>query len=161
MGVKTRKPYDLELLFRALADRTRLRLLNLMGDDEVCVCFLVEALKLTQPKISRHLAYLRRAGIVAARREGKWMHYRLSMPLGAQARAIFEAVRAGLAEDKEMQLDRSRLVRLCCSPSVPAPLKRAPKPGSSKASVRARAPSSDQAPTPTIVKVTAMPSASK
>ena len=58
------KSYEMELLFRALADRTRLRLINLMGEDEVCVCFLVEALKLTQPKISRHLAYLRGAGSV-------------------------------------------------------------------------------------------------
>ena len=64
MKTKSTKPYDVQLLFRALADRTRLRLLNLMGEDEVCVCFLVEALKLSQPKISRHLAYLRRAGIV-------------------------------------------------------------------------------------------------
>src|SRR3972149_850782 len=108
------KPYELDLLFRALADRTRLRLMNLMGADEVCVCFLVEALKLTQPKISRHLAYLRRAGLVAARREGKWMHYRLSAPPDARAAAIFTAVSAGLAEDKEMRLDGGRLRgRLC------------------------------------------------
>jgi ArsR family transcriptional regulator, arsenate/arsenite/antimonite-responsive transcriptional repressor len=122
--------YDIEILFRALADRTRLRLVNLTGDDEVCVCFLVEALKLTQPKISRHLAYLRRAGIVTARREGKWMHYRLAVPPDAHAAAIFAAVRAGMAEDREMQSDRSRLVRLWCSPTVPPPLKRAPKPTS-------------------------------
>jgi len=120
----------MELLFRALADRTRLRLMNLMGADEVCVCFLVEALKLTQPKISRHLAYLRRAGLVAARREGKWMHYRLSAPPDAHAAAIFAAVRSGLSGDSGMQSDRSRLVKLCCSSTVPAPLKRAPKPAS-------------------------------
>jgi ArsR family transcriptional regulator len=130
MKSKTAKPYDIEFLFRALADRTRLRLVNLMGDDEVCVCFLVEALKLTQPKISRHLAYLRRAGIVTARREGKWMHYRVSSPPDGHAAGIFAAVRSALAEDKEMQLDRSRLVKLCCSSAVPAPLKRAPKPAS-------------------------------
>ena len=124
------KSYEMELLFRALADRTRLRLMNLMGADEVCVCFLVEALKLTQPKISRHLAYLRRAGLVAARREGKWMHYRLSAPPDARAAAIFAAVRSSIAEDKEMGQDRSRLVGLCCSPRAPAPLKRAPKPAS-------------------------------
>jgi len=124
------KPYELDLLFRALADRTRLRLMNLIGEDEVCVCFLVEALKLTQPKISRHLAYLRGAGLVAARREGKWMHYRLATPPDPRAAAIFTAVRTGLAEDKEMGQDRSRLVGLCCSPRAPAPLKRAPKPAS-------------------------------
>src|SRR3989304_6145085 len=103
------KSYEMELLFRALADRTRLRLLNLMGEDEVCVCFLVEALKLTQPKISRHLAYLRRAGLVAARREGKWMHYRLVTPSDPLATAIFAAVRSGLSGDSVMQSDRSRL----------------------------------------------------
>ena len=124
------KPYELDLLFRALADRTRLRLINLMGEDEVCVCFLVEALKLTQPKISRHLAYLRRAGLVAARREGKWMHYRLAAPPDARAAAIFTSVRSSIAEDKEMRLDRGRLVGFCCSPRAPAPLKRAPKPAS-------------------------------
>ena len=62
------KPFDLVALFAALADRTRLRLLNLMRDREVCVCYFVEILRQGQPKISRHLAYLRRAGIVSARR---------------------------------------------------------------------------------------------
>jgi ArsR family transcriptional regulator len=64
------KPFDLVPLFGALADPTRLRLLNLMDGREVCVCYFVEILKQGQPKISRHLAYLRRAGIVEARREG-------------------------------------------------------------------------------------------
>ena len=77
---KGKEGFDRELFFRALADRTRLRIINLIGDQEVCVCFFVEILKTNQPKISRHLAYLRRAGIVAARREGIWMHYRLSTP---------------------------------------------------------------------------------
>jgi ArsR family transcriptional regulator, arsenate/arsenite/antimonite-responsive transcriptional repressor len=130
MKTKSAKPYDLQLLFRALADRTRLRLLNLMGEDEVCVCFLVEALKLSQPKISRHLAYLRRAGIVVARRDGKWMHYRLGLPSDAHVVGVLAAVRGWLAADQEILSDRSRLVRLCCSPTVPAPLKRAPKPAS-------------------------------
>jgi ArsR family transcriptional regulator, arsenate/arsenite/antimonite-responsive transcriptional repressor len=130
MKTKSAKPYDLQLLFQALADRTRLRLLNLMGEDEVCVCFLVEALKLSQPKISRHLAYLRRAGIVVARRDGKWMHYRLALPSDAHVVGVLAAVRGWLAADPEIQSDRSRLVRLCCSPAVPAFLKRAPKPTS-------------------------------
>jgi ArsR family transcriptional regulator len=71
------KSYDLALLFAALADCTRLRLLNLMNGKEVCVCYFVEILGQSQPKISRHLAYLRRADIVTARREGKWMHYKI------------------------------------------------------------------------------------
>jgi ArsR family transcriptional regulator len=72
--------YDLALLYAAFADRTRLRLLNLMNGKEVCVCYIVEILGQSQPKISRHLAYLRRAGIVAARREGKWMHHQIVVP---------------------------------------------------------------------------------
>jgi ArsR family transcriptional regulator len=74
------KPFDLVQLFAALADPTRLRLLNLMNGREVCVCYFVEILKQGQPKISRHLAYLRRAGIVEARREGKWMNTASSAP---------------------------------------------------------------------------------
>jgi ArsR family transcriptional regulator len=120
--------YGIELVFRALADRTRLRLLNLMGSDEVCVCFLVEALNLTQPKISRHLGYLRRAGIVSARREGKWMHYRISTPRDARIAEVLSAVRQWFASDPEMETDRGKLVRLCCSSSLAGPLKNAPKP---------------------------------
>src|SRR6202011_4917708 len=88
----------LELLFRALADSTRLRLLNLIADREICVCYLVEILRISQPKVSRHLAYLRRAGVVASRREGKWMHYRLRTPDDEAAAAILrEALRRLLA----------------------------------------------------------------
>jgi ArsR family transcriptional regulator len=130
MKAKTIKGFDLELLFRALADFTRLRLLHLMGDEEICVCFLVESLGMSQPKISRHLSYLRRAGIVTARREGKWMHYRLSVPKDPHGATVLSAVRSGLASNPEMQTDRSRLVRLCCSPKAPVALKRAPKPAS-------------------------------
>ncbi len=118
----------MELLFRALADRTRLRLLNLMGDDEICVCFLVEGLKTNQPKISRHLAYLKRAQVVEARREGKWMHYRVVEPPDSQAATIFREVRRWLQQDPEMQRDRARLINLCCAPQVPVQLKGAPRP---------------------------------
>ena len=128
MKPKKTRTHEIDLFFRALADRTRLRLLNLIGDDEVCVCFLVEALNITQPKISRHLAYLRRAGIVASRREGKWMHYRLAYQDDAYAAAVLREVREWLANEPEMQSDRGRLVSLCCSPKMSAALKRAPKP---------------------------------
>jgi len=116
---KVERAFDMVLLFRALADRTRLRLLNLMGDDEVCVCYFVEVLKTNQPKISRHLAYLRRAGVVGARREGKWIHYRIVEPPDAHAASVFRAVRSSLAEDAEMQRDRDFLKRLCCAPRHP------------------------------------------
>jgi ArsR family transcriptional regulator len=122
------KTDEMELLFRALADPTRLRLLNLMGDDEICVCYLVEALNLSQPKISRHLAYLRRAGVVVTRREGKWMHYRVVTPDNPHAAVIFREIRAWLANDKGMRSDRQRLVGMCCSPKLPPQLRRAPKP---------------------------------
>jgi ArsR family transcriptional regulator len=120
----------MERLFKALADRTRLRLLNLIGADEVCVCFFVEVLAESQPKISRHLAYLRRAGVVAARRDGKWMHYRIAVPADEHAARLFKEVRAWLAEDREMQRDRERLVRVCCAPSPPVQLQGAPRPAS-------------------------------
>lgn len=122
--------YSGALLFKALADRTRLRLINLMGEDEVCVCFFVEVLKINQPKISRHLAYLKRAGVVDARRDGKWIHYRIVEPPDAHAARIFGEVRGWLESDSAMQSDRARLARICCAPKLPVQLQKAPRPGS-------------------------------
>ena len=119
---------QLELLFKALAERTRLRLLNLMSAGEVCVCFFVEVLGASQPKISRHLAYLRRAGVVAARREGKWMHYRVEAPADPHAARVFVEVMAWLSEEREMQKDRARMENICCSPRLPVRLQGAPRP---------------------------------
>ncbi len=110
---RMRKNYDIEMLFKALADHTRLRVIHLLGHDEVCVCFFVEALQTNQPKISRHLAYLRRAGLVTARRDGKWMHYRLVEPRDIHAAQILREVRAGLVDNPEMQRDKARLERIC------------------------------------------------
>lgn len=128
----SRKPkvFDKELFFRALADRTRLRLLNLIGSDEVCVCFFVEILKTNQPKISRHLAYLRRAGIVDARREGQWMHYRIVEPADTDAARVLKDVMSWLANDSEMQRDQQRLVKICCAPQLPVNIQGAPRPAS-------------------------------
>lgn len=122
------KPYNLAVLFAALADRTRLRLLNLMNGREVCVCYFVEILKQGQPKISRHLAYLRRAGIVAARREGKWIHYKIVLPADHGAAAILRETLRALGEEKEMQMDLSRLDRACCAPQKMGALDGAPLP---------------------------------
>ncbi|MDQ3907683.1 MAG: metalloregulator ArsR/SmtB family transcription factor [Acidobacteriota bacterium] len=122
----------MERFFSALADRTRLRLLNLMSGGEVCVCFFVEVLGMSQPKISRHLAYLRRAGVVASRREGKWMHYRLVEPAGETERRVFREVRAWLREEGEMRRDRERLVKMCCAPRLPVQLQGAPRPNVSR-----------------------------
>jgi ArsR family transcriptional regulator len=126
-GMK-QKPFNMELFFLALADRTRLRLLSLIAEDEVCVCFFVEVLKTNQPKISRHLAYLRKAGLVSARRQGKWMHYRVTPPHEAHGKRIFEQVMTWLKDDTEMQRDRERLVSLCCSPRPPIQIQGAPRP---------------------------------
>jgi len=124
------KTFDKELFFRALADRTRLRLLNLMGGDEVCVCFFVEILKTNQPKISRHLAYLRRAGIVDARREGQWIHYRIVEPDDPGAAKVLKDMMSWLVNDQEMQRDRQRLERICCAPQLPVSIQGAPRPAS-------------------------------
>lgn len=124
------KEYSISLLFKALADHTRLRLINLMGDDEVCVCFFVEVLKTNQPKISRHLAYLKRAGVVSARREGKWIHYRIVEPPDARAANIFREVRTWMENDPAMQSDHARLRKICCATQLPVQLKRAPLPAS-------------------------------
>jgi ArsR family transcriptional regulator len=122
------KEYNIALLFKALADPTRLRLLNLMGNEEICVCFFVEVLKTNQPKISRHLAYLKRAGVVSARREGKWMHYRIVEPPDPQGANIFREVRKWLENNPAMQSDRMRLRKICCAPQLPIQLQRAPLP---------------------------------
>lgn len=119
---------ELETLFMALADKTRLRLLNLMREDEICVCFFTEVLGESQPKISRHLAYLRNAGLVSARRDGKWMHYRIEEPENIFAAQIFRETLNALANQDDMQEDHKNLVNACCSLEVPITIERAPKP---------------------------------
>ena len=119
---------DLVNLFQALADRTRLRLLNLMSGGEVCVCYFVELLDEPQPKISRHLAYLRRAGLVAARREGKWMHYRLTTPADSQQARVLDCALVAASEDRQLQRDRERFERACCAVRLPEPLQHVPRP---------------------------------
>lgn len=124
------KAFSMERFFLALGDNTRLRLLNLMGDREVCVCYFVEILDQPQPKISRHLAYLRKAGIVTARREGKWMHYRIVMPPHIGATQVLQQTLAWLREERIMEADRARLAKACCSPRKFVALQGAPLPKS-------------------------------
>jgi ArsR family transcriptional regulator len=125
---RTARPFDRVQLFAALADPTRLRLLNLMNGREVCVCYFVEILKQGQPKISRHLAYLRRAGIVEARREGKWMHYRIEPPADPKAASILDATLKSFETDRNMQADLARLGKACCEPQRFVTLQGAPIP---------------------------------
>jgi ArsR family transcriptional regulator len=86
-----------------------------MDGREVCVCYFVEILEQSQPKISRHLAYLRRAGVVAARREGKWMHYKITVPLHAGQPGSRETLTV-VREEKGMKTDLARLSRACSAP---------------------------------------------
>ena len=128
VGVSKKLTFDLERFFQALGDTTRLRLLNLMGEQEICVCYFVEILDQPQPKISRHLAYLRSAGIVAARREGKWMHYKIVMPPHIGATQILRQTLVALREERIMQADRNRLTKACCSLTKRPALEGAPVP---------------------------------
>jgi len=116
--------FNAELFFAALADRTRLRLLNLMRDGEVCVCFFATALGTNNPKISRHLSYLKRASLVTGRRDGKWMHYRLNEPVDKNASELLAATMKMLKNDPQMKADRAKLVDLCCMVSSPVKITR-------------------------------------
>ena len=124
-------PFNMERFFQALGDTTRLRLLNLMGEQEICVCYFVEILGSPQPKISRHLAYLRGAGIVAARREGKWMHYRVVVPPHPGAAQLLKQTLHWLRNEEAMRADRAKLAKACCSPAKYPLLDGAPLPTTS------------------------------
>jgi len=116
--MKGKSDFDMVLFFAALADETRLRLLNLMRDGEVCVCFFADALATNDPKISRHLAYLKRAGLVAGRRDGKWMHYRIMKPEKRIAAEILDLTLEGIELDPQMKNDRRKLRNVCCAPQA-------------------------------------------
>lgn len=119
---------DLVPLFQALGDPTRLRILNLLAAGELCVCYFVEILGDPQPKVSRHLAYLRHAGVVDARRDGKWIHYRLARPADETVARVLDAALAAIAADRQMQRDRLALERACCAVRLPPALQHAPRP---------------------------------
>jgi ArsR family transcriptional regulator len=112
---------DMASLFKALGDPTRLRILGLLLAGEVCVCHIHESLNIPQPRASRHLAYLRRAGLVEARREGLWMHYRLAQLPDPAHGAILDAVTRALTQLDSARRDALRLQKRtgCCLPSLP------------------------------------------
>ena len=103
--------HELEQVFKALADATRLRILALLGGNEVCVCHIHDSLGLPQPTVSRHLAYLRRAGLVDTRRDGVWMHYQLSASLDPSVRAVVEAAIDVLTGTRDATQDRKQFER--------------------------------------------------
>jgi ArsR family transcriptional regulator len=113
---------DMETLFKALADATRLRILGLLLTGEVCVCHMHESLKIPQPKVSRHLAYLRNAGLVETRRDGLWVHYRMARLADPVLGAIIDAVRHALAHLDVVRKDADRLEKRtgCCLPAPDA-----------------------------------------
>lgn len=107
-------------LFKALADTTRLRILGLLLTGEVCVCDIHESLRIPQPKTSRHLAYLRKVGLVEARREGLWMHYRLAELPDPLLQSIADTVRHVLTHLDTVHKDAGRLQKKtgCCLPAM-------------------------------------------
>ena len=115
---------QLETVLKALADATRLRILGLLATGEVCVCHLHDSLKISQPKVSRHLAYLRRAGLVTTRREGLWMYYRLTESADPLVTTIQHAVTHALGHVEAVKKDAVRLQKTtgcCVTASTAAP----------------------------------------
>lgn len=97
---------QMESLFKACADQTRLRILNLLAcEGEICVCHLVDVLQTNQPKVSRHLAYLKRVGLVTDRKDGLWVYYRLATPLAEYAERLLACLNGCCVEVPEMQQD--------------------------------------------------------
>ena len=111
---------EMEGLFRALADATRLRILGLLLTGEVCVCHIHESLRIPQPKASRHLAYLRRAGLVATRRDGLWVHYRMADLADPVLETIGRVVAHALTHVEAVHRDVDRLEKKtgCCLPAA-------------------------------------------
>lgn len=104
---------NVALFYSALANETRMRLLCLMRDREVCVCHLQGVLRTNQPKISRHLAYLRRAGLVEGRRDGRWTHYRLRKPEGDLGEILSQTLNH-LSNQPRIKADKLRLKQSEC-----------------------------------------------
>ena len=105
-------------LFLALADRTRLRLLNLMRDREVCVSSFTGVLGQSQPLVSRHLAYLRNSGLVDARREGKWIHYSISARLDDNTGRLLSELFKWMEQQDGLQVDRDRYLEISGEPAL-------------------------------------------
>ena len=114
--MKTRPVASLEQLFRALADETRLRILALLAAGEICVCNIHGAMAIPQPTASRHLAYLRRTGLVATRRDGLWVHYRIAVPSDPAMASVLAATIDALRSTRGITSDRRKLSGLTAIP---------------------------------------------
>lgn len=108
---------SLDQVFKALADPTRIRILGLLTAGEICVCHIHESLRLPQPLVSRHLAYLRRAGLVETRKEGLWVHYRMASRRDDVTGTLLNAVSHVIGHVATVAKDAKRLERKTgCSP---------------------------------------------
>ena len=119
MAKKSTEVLQVDLMFRAFCDRARLRILNLLRDGELCVGDVVESLQLPQPKVSQHLANLRKAGLVSVRKEGLWCHYSLASPQTEFHRKLLECAVTCFQEVPEIRSDNSRAAKIrksggCC-----------------------------------------------
>lgn len=114
--MKTAVTVSVDRVFRAFSDRTRLRILNLLRSGEICVCDIVGVLGLSQPLVSRHLAYLRQAGLVLGRKEGLWIHYRLAPAASAFHKSLLNCLECCFGTVPELAKDGKRLkARGCCA----------------------------------------------
>lgn len=102
------------LMFRAFSDRTRLRILHLLLKGEMCVCDIVTVIQVPQPKASRHLAYLRRAGLIEKRRQGLWAYYKLTAPASPFHRSLIQCLGECFHDVPELARDSKRALRSCC-----------------------------------------------
>jgi ArsR family transcriptional regulator len=114
----TSNPSQTKFLFRALSDHTRLRIVNLLQGGEVCVCDLVAVLNSPQPTVSRHLAYLRKAGLVSSRKEGPWAHYQLAPPTSKSYEMLLECVAQYFREDDVFAQDLELLMAKAAEPEA-------------------------------------------
>jgi ArsR family transcriptional regulator len=103
-----------DLMFRAFSDRTRLRILHLLLSGEICVCDLVRVLGVPQPKVSRHLSYLRKTGLVLGRKDGLWMYYALAPTRNAFHKKLLECLNCCFVGVPELAGDSKRLDEACC-----------------------------------------------
>jgi ArsR family transcriptional regulator len=111
--MRTAASNPVDAMFRAFADPTRLRILNLLLAGELCVCDIVNTLRVPQPTASRHLAYLRRAGLVQARRDGLWIHYKLAPPQTTFHKKLLDCLACCFQDVPQLSKDSKQRKRCC------------------------------------------------
>ena len=107
---------SVNLMFRGFSDRTRLRILHLLLKGEMCVCDIVTITRVPQPKASRHLAYLLRAGLIVKRKQGLWAYYRLTSAASPFHRSLIKCLKECFRDVPELAGDAKRAARTCCQP---------------------------------------------